>query len=370
MGFIDVIKSFSPSNVKKEIYSKSKRDVKKALCSPRPTVSDLMALLSPAASEFLEPMAQLSHKITRQRFGNIILLFTPLYISNECINACKYCAFSNKNKIERKTLTLDEIEQEALLLHRRGFRHILVLTGEHPKNAGIDYLEAAIKRIRHLFSSVSIEVFPMNLGGYKRMVDIGVDGLTVYQETYDRGIYKEMHPRGPKSNYEFRLGAPERGAKAGMRRIGLGVLLGLCDFRVDAFFLGLHALYLAKHYWKSHITISFPRLRPAAGGFSPPCPVSDRDLVQLICAMRILMPDVGLVISTREGPQLRDNLIPLGITQMSAGSKTSPGGYVTHPESTEQFEIEDTRSPEEVCAVIRKKGYEPVWKDWDPILVG
>ncbi len=370
MDFLDVLSDFPKDYVRDSIYSKKAEDVKRAISTSRPSLQDFMALLSPEADKFLEQMATMAHSITKRRFGNIILLFTPLYISNECINSCIYCAFCKKNSIERKTLSLKEIEREAQLLHDRGFRHILVLTGEHPKKAGVDYLEAAINVIRPLFSSIAIEVFPMDQEGYNRMVGAGVDGLTVYQETYDKEVYSHVHPAGPKKNYDFRITAPERGAIAGMRRLGLGVLLGLTDFRLDSFYLGLHAMYLAKHYWKCHITISFPRLRPAAGGFEPPFPVSDRHLVQLICAMRILMPDVGLVISTREGPSLRDNLIPLGITQMSAGSKTSPGGYLTHPESTEQFEIEDRRSISEICSVINQKGYEPVWKDWDHAFLG
>ncbi len=223
----------------------------------------------------------------------------------------------------------------------------------------------ASQRIRHLFSSISIEVYPMETEGYRQMVAAGVDGLTIYQETYDRELYAQMHPFGKKSDYDFRLLTPERGGQAGLRRIGLGFLLGLGKFRREAFFLGLHALHMTRHFWRSQVSVSFPRIRPADGGFQPLNPVSDRHFVQLICAMRLLLPDAGLVLSTRESAALRDNLLPLGITQMSAGSCTAPGGYAEKAGSTQQFAIDDDRTPAAVAALIRSKGYEAVWKDWD-----
>ncbi len=228
-----------------------------------------------------------------------------------------------------------------------------------------EYLASAARRISPMFSSISIEVYPMETAGYQHMVEAGVDGLTIYQETYDRHLYAEMHPFGQKSDYAFRLLTPERGGAAGLRRIGIGALLGLGQFRSEAFFTGLHGLYLARHYWRTQLSVSFPRIRPADGGFQPLNPVSDRDFVQLICALRLLLPDAGLVLSTRESAELRDNLIPLGITQMSAGSCTAPGGYAGDDHSTQQFAIDDERSPEEVSKLIRAKGYEAVWKDWD-----
>jgi 2-iminoacetate synthase len=268
--------------------------------------------------------------------------------------------------MSRRTLTMEEIEAEARVLHERGFRHLLLVTGETPKLADNRYLCAAVERLRPLFSSISIEVYPMDEAGYRQVVESGVDGLTIYQETYDRGLYAEMHPFGRKRDYAFRLAAPEAAARAGMRRIGIGALLGLGRFRVEGFFTGLHALYLARHYWRTHLTVSFPRMRPADGGFQPLNPVPDRDFVQLICALRLLLPDVGLVMSTRESAQLRDHLLPLGITQMSAGSCTSPGGYAEQDESGRQFVIDDERSHSEVAAMIARQGYEAVWKDWDP----
>ena len=365
MSFLDMIKGFHPKDVEKLIESKGRRDVEHALRASRPDLDGFMALLSPAAEEYLEEMAQKAHAITVRRFGNIILLYAPLYISNECSNSCVYCGFNVTNNIPRKTLTLDEIEKEAEALHGHGFRHVLVLTGEAPDRCGLGYIEAAIRRIRRFFGSIAVEIYPLDEAGYRRLVGAGVDGLTVYQETYDRDLYLALHPRGRKRDYTWRVLTPERGGRAGMRRIGIGALLGLSNFRVDGFFTGLHALYLQRHFWQSLVTVSFPRIRPAEGGFKPLREVTDKNLVQLICAMRLLIHDAGLVLSTRESSELRNNLLPLGITQMSAGSCTVPGGYAHRPETVGQFEIHDTRSPEEVFAYIRSRGYDPVWKDWD-----
>jgi 2-iminoacetate synthase len=365
MSFLDEINKYDPEKVLKNIEEKTSRDVEEALTKEHLKIKDYEALLSPAAGNFLEQMAQKSHRITLRRFGKIMQLYVPLYISNECTNGCLYCGFNAKNKIKRKTLSLDEIEQEALILHRNGFRHVLLLTGEDLNAVNTDYLEAAVRRIKPLFGSISIEVFPMETEEYKRMVEAGVDSLAVYQETYDRDLYAKLHPFGKKRNYNFRLLTPERGGEGGFRKIGIGPLLGLGNFRRETFFTGLHALYLARHYWRSQISVSFPRIRPSDGGFAPLNPVSDRQFVQLLCAMRLLLPDAGLVLSTRECAQLRDNLLPLGITQISAGSSTAPGGYSQKEQSTEQFAIDDDRSPQEISRLIRAKGYEAVWKDWD-----
>jgi len=365
MSFLDVINLYKPAEVLDRIESKTAADVERALSAERLRPEDLQALLSPAAGEQLEALAQQAHRLTRRRFGNTILLYAPLYLSNECSNGCRYCGFNAANKVPRRTLNLDEMERDAKVLHDQGFRHILLVTGEAPGKFGDDELEAAVRRIKPLFSSVSLEVYPMSTEGYKRMVDAGVDGLTIYQETYARDLYAELHPFGKKRDYDFRLLTPERGGAAGLRRIGIGALLGLGHFRSEAFFVGLHGRHLARRYWRSHLSVSFPRLRPAEGGFAPRVPVSDRSFVQLICALRLLLPDAGLVLSTRESARLRDNLLPLGITQMSAGSCTAPGGYADGEDSTRQFAIDDDRSPEEVCTMIRRQGYEAVWKDWD-----
>jgi 2-iminoacetate synthase len=365
MSFLNTIQKYDQQQVIAEIEAMTAADVRRALASEQIDNRDFMALLSPAAENFLEEMAQKAHAITLRRFGRTILLYAPLYLSNECHNSCLYCGFSVNNPIPRRTLTFDEVERDARILHDQGFRHILLLTGEAPGKVGNDFIAAAAERIRPLFSSISIEVYPMETEGYKEMVAAGVDGLTIYQETYDPELYKQLHPSGRKRDYSFRLETPERGGAAGLRRIGIGFLLGLSNFRSEAFFVGLHGRYLMHHYWRTLLTVSFPRLRPAEGGFQPLNSVSDRHFVQLMCAMRLLLHDAGLVLSTRESAELRDNLLPLGITQMSAGSCTAPGGYSEENSATEQFTIDDDRTPAEIAEILRSRGYDPVWKDWD-----
>jgi 2-iminoacetate synthase len=365
MSFKKVIQKYDPREVITEIESMGAADVQRALAAEQLDNRDFMALLSPVAEDFLEEMAQKAHAITLRRFGRTILLYAPIYLSNECHNSCLYCGFSVNNPIPRRTLNLDEIERDARILHAQGFRHILLLTGEAPGKVGNDFIAAAAERIRPLFSSISIEVYPMETEGYKEMVDAGVDGLTIYQETYDPELYQQLHPSGRKRDYNFRLETPERAGNAGLRRIGIGFLLGLGNFRSEAFFAGLHGRYMMHNYWRTLLSVSFPRLRPAEGGFQPPNPVSDRQFVQLMCAMRLLLNDAGLVLSTRENAELRDNLLPLGITQMSAGSCTAPGGYGEEDSATEQFAIDDDRTPAEIADLLRARGYDPVWKDWD-----
>ena len=365
MSFKEVIQKYDPLQVIAEIEAMTAADVQRALAAEQLDNRDFMALLSPAAEDFLEEMAQKAHAITLRRFGRTILLYAPIYLSNECHNSCLYCGFSVNNPIPRRTLNLDEIERDARILHGQGFRHILLLTGEAPGTVGNDFIAAAAERIRPLFSSISIEVYPMETEGYKEMVDAGVDGLTIYQETYDPELYQQLHPSGRKRDYNFRLATPERAGEAGLRRIGIGFLLGLGNFRSEAFFAGLHGRYMMHNYWRTLLSVSFPRLRPAEGGFQPPNPVSDRQFVQLMCAMRLLLNDAGLVLSTRENAELRDNLLPLGVTQMSAGSCTAPGGYGEEDSATEQFTIDDDRTPAEIADLLRARGYDPVWKDWD-----
>ena len=365
MSFKEVIQRYDPQQVIAEIDAMTATDVQRALAAEQLDNRDFMALLSPAAEDFLEEMAQKAHAITLRRFGRTILLYAPIYLSNECHNSCLYCGFSVNNPIPRRTLNLDEIERDARILHDQGFRHILLLTGEAPGKVGNDFIAAAAERIRPLFSSISIEVYPMETEGYREMVTAGVDGLTIYQETYDPELYQQLHPSGRKRDYNFRLETPERAGAAGLRRIGIGFLLGLGNFRSEAFFAGLHGRYMMHNYWRTLLSVSFPRLRPAEGGFQPPNPVSDRQFVQLMCAMRLLLNDAGLVLSTRESAELRDNLLPLGITQMSAGSCTAPGGYSEENSATEQFAIDDDRTPAEIADLLRARGYDPVWKDWD-----
>ena len=366
MSFQQQLEQYPQVDIHKSIATTTPAQIDQALQRQRLSISDFSCLLSPNITDSqLEHMAERAHRITRQRFGRTILLYAPLYLSNECFNGCKYCGFNADNIFPRKTLTLEEIEREAKYLRGQGFRHMLLLTGEAPKIAGIDYLKNAVKIIKKYCGSVSIEVFPMDIEGYQRMVEAGVDGLTVYQETYDPVLYRQLHPYGPKSNYDYRLAAPERAGAAGLRRIGIGSLLGLGDSLSDVFYSGLHGLYLARKFWRSQVTLSFPRLCPAEGGFQPNSIVDDRQLTQFICALRLLIPDAGLILSTREKAELRNNLLPLGITQMSAGSCTAPGGYGEDNQDVEQFAISDERSPNEVENFLKSKGYEAVWKDWD-----
>ena len=366
MSFQQQLDLYPQTEIEKKIATTTPEQIDIALRQQRLSIDNFSRLLSPNITDSqLEMMASRAHKITKQRFGRIILLYAPLYLSNECFNGCKYCGFSADNKFPRKTLSLTEIEREAKYLRQQGFRHMLLLTGEAPKTVGIEYLEEAVKTIKEHCGSVSIEVFPMDTDGYQRMVTAGVDGLTVYQETYDPELYKQLHPYGPKSNYSYRLDAPERAGKAGLRRIGIGSLLGLGNCFSDVFYSGLHALYLARKFWRTQVTVSFPRICPADGGYQPNTIVDDRQLTQFICALRLLIPDAGLVLSTRENAELRDNLLPLGITQMSAGSCTAPGGYSDEDKDAEQFSISDERSPAEVEQLLKSRGYEAVWKDWD-----
>jgi 2-iminoacetate synthase len=366
-------------------------DVETAL-TRRGSLESFAALISPQASQpqYLEEMARQSHELTVKYFGRVIRLFAPLYLSNECINICKYCGFSRDNPILRVTLTPEQVEAEARFLHEQGFRHILLVAGEHPHFVSGKYLRDCVVRLHPESPSVSLEVGPMETEDYAPIVQAGVEGLVVYQETYDRTVYAAMHNSGPKREFDWRLETPERAYAAGFKRLGIGALLGLAPWRSEAVSLAIHAQHLLKACWMAQLTISVPRLRPAAGEFQPLVNVSDRELVQFICALRLALPEVGIVLSTRESAKLRDNLVPLGVTMMSAGSHTEPGGYtgqgrdglhitrgghVVKPplpviesegeHATVQFEIADSRAPREVAAVLERNGYEPVWKDWE-----
>ena len=365
MSFYDVIRGYDWDETGRDIKSRTGTDVERALSARRANLDDFMCLLSPAAEPYLEEMARGAQRLTQQRFGKVISLFAPLYLSNVCTNGCIYCGFNAHNPVERVTLTVDQAAAEARCIRSMGFRHVLLLTGEAPKVAPVEYIEEAVERIRPQFSSIGIEVFPMDTESYRRLIRSGVDNLVVFQETYNERRYPDFHPKGKKRDYRWRLETPDRGGDAGFRRLGLGALLGLDDWRVEGFFTGLHASHLLRTHWKSQVTISFPRLRPSAGGFDPPAPVSDFHFVQLLAALRLFLPDAGFTLSTREPASLRDHLIPLGITSMSAGSRTDPGGYSHTAEAEAQFEIADDRPPEVVAGVISSKGYEPVWKDWD-----
>jgi 2-iminoacetate synthase len=351
--------------VKAGIYAKTAQDVERALTARRRTLEDFKALISPAALPYLEQMAQLSHQLTRQRFGNTIQLYIPLYLSNECQNICTYCGFSLDNKIRRKTLQPAEIMQEVEAIKAMGYEHVLLVTGEAWQTVGVDYFKEALRLIHPHFSHISMEVQPMDEEDYAALIPLGLQSVLVYQETYHQAGYKLHHPKGRKSNFDYRLETPDRLGRAGIHKIGLGVLIGLEDWRTDSFFTALHLQYLEKTYWQTRYSISFPRLRPCAGGLPPKVEMNDRELVQLICAYRLLDPDVELSLSTRESEQFRNHAVKLGITAMSAGSKTNPGGYAADPQSLEQFEISDERSPLHIAQMLRQQGCEPVWKNWD-----
>ena len=365
--FKDIYDQYSWDEVKASIAAKTSKDVEAALAATDRTLEDFKALISPAATPYVEQMAQLSHQLTQKRFGKTIQLFAPLYLSNECNNICTYCGFSLDNKIKRKTLTAAEILQEINVIRQHGFNHILLVTGESNHTVHVDYFLKAIDIIKPHFANISIEVQPLSQDEYARLQCAGVYSVLVYQETYHKEKYKDYHVKGKKSNFYYRLETPDRIGLAGMHKIGLAVLLGLEDWRTDSFFCAMHLDYLQKTYWQTKYSIAFPRIRPAAGVDISNYHINDIELVQLLCAYRLLNEDVEISISTRETEIFRNNIMKLGTTTMSAGSKTNPGGYSVDEDSLEQFETSDERTPAEVAAVITANGYEPVWKDWEKI---
>ena len=363
-NFKNILNQYHWGETLSGIISKTETDVLRALTKPNRNLEDFKALISPAARPYLENMAQMSSRITKKRFGNTIQMYAPLYLSNECQNICTYCGFSMTNKMPRRTLTDQEILREADFLKAKGYDHILLVTGEANKIVGVDYINNAIKLIQPKFANITIEVQPLAQPDYELLIDSGLYAVLVYQETYHKDEYKKHHPKGRKSNFDYRLETPDRLGRAGIHKIGLGALFGLEDWRADSFFTALHLKYLQQTYWKTKYSISFPRLRPHSGGLEPKVAMTDSDLVQLICAYRLLDEDVELSISTRESETFRENIVNLGITSISAASKTNPGGYVVDPQSLEQFEISDERSTEAVVAMLKNKGLEVVWKDW------
>ena len=364
-NFKSVFEHYDWETIQSKIYATTEMEVCNALAKSKRNLDDFLALISPAAKPFLEEMAQQSHQLTKKRFGKTIQMYAPMYLSNECQNICTYCGFSLDNKIKRKTLTESEIALEIAELKKAGFDHVLLVTGEANYTVNINYFLKAADQIKKHFSSISVEVQPLSTEEYEQLHEAGVHTVLVYQETYHREVYKQYHPKGKKSNFDFRLETPDRVGTARIHKIGLGVLLGLEDWRTDSFFNALHLDYLQKTYWQSKYSVSFPRLRPAEGIIEPNFIMEDSDLLQLICAYRLWNEDLELSISTRENEKFRNNVIPLGVTSMSAGSRTNPGGYAVDVESLEQFETSDERSAAEIAAIISNAGYEPVWKDWD-----
>lgn len=364
MSFYRTIEAYKTFDFDGYFRSVTRQKIEAILAKEKLSDLDFLALLSDAARSHLEPMAQKAYGITRRHFGRAITLFTPLYISNLCENVCPYCSFARQHAIARKHLTFEEIGEESRRIAESGIRHILVLTGEARRKAHIGYLTESIRVIRQVFSSVGIEIYPLTEEEYRDCIQEGVDGLTIYQEIYDEAAYGKLHRGGPKEDYHFRLEAPDRAARQGVRSITVGALMGLGDARLEAFFTGLHARYLQETFPGVEISLSFPRIRPLAGDFVPPFPVSDARFVQTIVAARIFLENVGITLSTRESEEFRARVLPLGVTKMSAGVSTAVGAHSSGP-STAQFEIADKRTVRDIKTDLLAKGFQPVMQDWN-----
>ncbi|PCS24096.1 2-iminoacetate synthase ThiH [Candidatus Enterovibrio escicola] len=364
MSFSEYWKTIEWDDIRLSIYSKTASDVIRALEKSKRDLEDFKALVSPAAEPFLEQMAQQTVAVTRSRFGYTVNFYVPLYLSNLCANTCTYCGFSMENRIKRRTLSLMEIERECKAIKSMNFDNILLVTGEHQTKVGMEYFRDVLPAIKYHFSYLSMEVQPLRENEYAELRSLGLNGVMVYQETYNRVTYADHHLRGNKMEFEFRLDTPDRLARAGIDKIGIGVLIGLEEWRTDSFFVASHLDYLEHMYWQSRYSISFPRLRPCEGVLQPKSVMNDRQLVQLICAYRLLNPEVELSLSTRESPTFRDKVLPLGITSMSAASKTKPGGYANDESALEQFSVGDERSAHDVALAVKQSGFAVVWKDW------
>lgn len=366
MNFIKEIHEYKNFDFKKFFNAINSADIKKIIARGCKGETDYLKLLSPQAEDYLEDMAQKAQRLTIQNFGRVILLYTPMYLSNYCVNHCLYCGFKADNSLHRKKLSLAEVEAEAKIIAATGLKHILVLTGESRIKSPVSYIRECVEVLKNYFTSISIEVYPLQEGEYAELIVAGVDGLTIYQEVYDEKVYAQLHPAGPKRDYLFRLEAPERACRAGIRTVNVGALLGLNDWRTEAFIAGLHANYLQKMFPAVEVSISVPRMRPYPGGLGPRTEVSDKNLVQYMQAYRMFMPRGGISVSTRERAALRDRLIGLGATKLSAGSCTAVGGRFDDG-STVQFEISDHRSVDQMAKAIYSLGYQPVYKDWQMI---
>ena len=369
--FINELKLYDWQEIEAKILNVNKQNVLSVIEKSKNislNINDFIVLLSPAGADFLQQMAVLSKQKTQKRFGKTIQLYIPLYLSNYCSNVCIYCGFNNKNDIKRAILNDAEILKEVEAIKKMEFEHILLVTGEDYKKAGLDYLLNATELIKPHFASISAEIQPLETDEYKQLIRAGLSSIYIYQETYNKNKYQNYHLSGKKKDFEYRLATPERLGNAGIYRVGLGALLGLENWRVEAFFLALHLRFLQKHFWKTKYSISFPRIRPHAGAYQPNFPISNKELAQLIWAFRLFDEDVEIALSTRESVKFRDNMLSLGITSMSAASKTDPGGYSVHINELEQFEVNDSRIPHELIAEIKKQNYTAIWKDWDRYL--
>jgi 2-iminoacetate synthase len=356
----DALNRVSPAEVEHELR----------IPAGRYNLQRLVRLLSPAAQVYLEPMAQQAQALTIQRFGKTIAMYAPLYVSNVCVNSCRYCGYNRHTKFQRTQLSIEEALADAEVIASEGFRDILLVSGEDVSFVTMDYLCELAQKLRNRFASISVEIFPLKQEQYRQLFEAGVEGVTVYQETYDRQLYSHYHPAGPKRDYDWRLATPDRFAAAGMRRIGLGFLLGLADWRLETLALAEHAAYLIKKYWRAGVSFSFPRMRPATNVQDQwPHLVSDAELVQMMLALRLCFADAGIVLSTRERAQFRDKMSNICVTRISAGSKTNPGGYTGHDDTGKQFEIADDRTPAQIVEMIHSIGKEAVWKDWDKAFI-
>lgn len=341
-------------------------DVERALHADAPDEKTLAALLSPQAAEYLEPMAQRAQAITRRHFGRTISLYTPLYLSNFCNGGCLYCGIAADRRAKRSVLDEAQLRHEMEAIKAMHLEELVLLTGERMPEADVPYLRDCIAVAAEYIHNINIEVFPMPEAEYRSLAEAGCTGVTLYQETYDQVVYEKMHRWGDKRDFFSRLDAPDRALRGGMRNVGIGALLGLADPRFDMLCVYRHAKYLLKNYWQAGVSISFPRIQPQLGGFAPDHPVDEKMLAQFIFALRICLPEIPLVLSTREAPRVRDGMVGLGISKMSVASKTTVGGYSDDSEeSTEQFSISDERNIPDFCEMLRSKGYEPVFKNWD-----
>ena len=365
--FSEELAKYDWEETTRQIQHKRPADVETALGKEHLTLDDFMALISPAAAAYLEPMARLSRRYTQERFGKTISMYIPMYITNSCTNSCIYCGFNHHNKFDRVILTMEQIEDECKAIRALGpFENLLLVTGENPRAAGVDYIEQALKVCRPYFNNLTIEVMPLASEDYYRLTQSGLNGVVCFQETYNRANYNIYHPAGMKSKFEWRVNGFDRMGQAGVHSIGMGVLIGLEDWRTDVTMMAYHLRYLQKHYWKTKYSVNFPRMRPAENeGFQPNVIMSDKELAQVTFAMRIFDHDVDISYSTREPANIRDHMASLGVTTMSAESKTEPGGYYTYPQALEQFHVSDERTAVEIEKALKALGREPVWKDWD-----
>jgi 2-iminoacetate synthase len=365
MQYYDTIKQYHDFNFEGFLSSVTPQRVESILDKEKLSAHDFLALLSPAAAPFIEPMAQKASTLTRKNFGSVMFLFTPLYISNHCDNGCPYCSFARQHRIARSHLSFEKIRGEAQAISVTGMRNILVLTGESRSMASPEYVREAVSIIHEHFASVSVEIYPMTKEEYGALAGSGADGLTIYQEVYNEERYHELHRGGPKDNYGFRLDAPARAAQAGMRSVTVGALMGLYKSQSEAFFAGLHAAWMQKAFPDVEVAVAFPRLRPMVREFEPYCEVNDRFYVQILAAARLFLPRCGITVSTRESRDFRNAIAPLCVTKMSAGVSTAVGGRAGGAASTPQFEIADDRSLEEMRKELLALGLQPVMQDWN-----